>query len=212
MAPFIRPFLAVAQTTLRAPDGDARLPFNGLFTTVDLPAGAFLGFYSGTFRDLPAAGYRGRNHYAFSASDQYVVPRATLRSPEGERTVDPARYPLAMCNEPARGRAANVAVKEHTRAGAGVLPHLPTRTPIVALGFYTCRAVRAGEELFVHYGKAYTRTHYPNPTGLPAEELHKLVGAPCAPPRERETPQQMWQAFFPGTQMRPDGECYALLE
>lgn len=196
MAPHVRPFLAVAQTTLQHPGTGARYPFHGLFTTVDLPAGAFLGFYNGVFKE---GTYRGKDSYVFSTSDMYVKPKKT------RGTVLGAAYPLAMANEPPRGSQANVMVVEFSRAD-GVVPQLPRKTRISALGFYTCRTVRAGEELFVHYGSAYYRGHYDNPHGV-----EDLVGAPCSIKKaQRERPVDMAAAF--GLQPYVPPECFVEYE
>jgi len=198
MAPCLRPFLSVAQTTLVHPDTNARYPFDGLFTTVDLPKGAFLGFYSGSFRD---GEYRGRDAYVFSLSTVHVRPR------KSRGRVDPTRYPLAMCNEPAAGTDANVSAVEFSKA-RDVIPRLPPNTDIAAVAFYTCRAVKAGAELFVHYGGAYDRRHYVgyDPVADPAT----LVGRPCKVlKREREMPADMMRRF--GLHY-VDPECYAIME
>ena len=182
MAPYCRPFLAVAPTTLRD-DMNVRLPMHGLFTTQDLPAGSFLGFYNGVFRD---GDYKGRDTYVMSTSDFHIRPKKT------RKRVDPAQYPLAMCNEPSATQEANVFLIEFTRA-KHVLPHLPAKTSIAAVGFYTCRAVRAGEELFVHYGNRFARS-YP-------------VGTACRRNKsECETPEDMMTAF--GLHKFVDRECY----
>lgn len=195
MPPYIRPFLATAQTTLRDPSTGEQYPFQGLYTTSDLPAGAFLGFYNGTFKD--GSDYGGRNAYVFSLSYMHIIPRKT------RGRVDARQYPLAMCNEPPPGTNASVAAVEHSNA-AGVIPHLPPRTPIAALGFYTCRPVRAGDELFIHYGLDYHRGHYANPDGH--TDARMLVGRPgFIRKRDRETPAQMAAHF--GLHY-VDRECY----
>ena len=165
MPPFVRPFLAVSQTTLRGPDGE-RLPFKGLFATRALPKGAFLGFYNGTFKE---GSYGGRNSYVFSLSDFHVIPR--MQRGKVSEILDP----LAMTNEPSASGQANVYAHEFSSAN-GVLPHLPGRTQIAAIGFFTCADVPAGSELFVHYGDKYSRADYPNPDELPD---HLLVGKAC---------------------------------
>lgn len=192
MAPYVRPFLAVAQTTLHGPDG-TRYPFMGLFTTVDLPKGSFLGFYSGEFKE---GEYRGKDSYVFQLSDVYIKPRKTRRG------VDAARYPLAMCNEPRPGETASVAVVEFSTA-RDVITSLPPSTKIAALGFFTCRDVRGGEELSVHYGTRYHRGHYANPDDV---DPLRLVGKPGRLLKaERQTPRHMAAAFG---HFYVDRECY----
>ena len=191
----MRPFLAVAQTTLRHPDTSEQYPFLGLFTTVDLPRGSFLGFYSGEFR---SGTYHGKNSYVFQLSDVHIRPKQTRKG------VDAAKYPLAMCNEPPPGRRANVFTSEISRA-KDAIPTLPVGAKIAALGFFTCEDVARGQELFVHYGNAYDRRHYANPKGV--SDLLTLVGGKGFIKKgERETPVHMIRAF--GLHPYIDGECY----
>ena len=198
MAPFLRPFLAVAQTTLKNPKTGKRYPFNGLFTTVHLRKGSFLGFYSGAFKD---GEFRGRDAYVFSLSNVYIQPTKV------KGRIDATRYPLAMCNEPPPSTDANVCAVEFSKA-RGVIPQLPPNTDISALAFYTCRDVKGGEELFVHYGSRYDRSHYDlyKKTANPLN----LVGRPCKTLKaEREMPIDMMRYFG---LMYVDPECYVELE
>lgn len=200
MAPFLRPFLAVAPTTLADPATGRPYPFSGLYTTVDLPKGAFLGFYNGVFKD---GSYGGRDAYVFSLSEVHIRP-GRPRGKKSSGAVDPLRHPLAMCNEPPVGTRANVCAVEMTRA-KDTLPGLPAKTRISALAFFTCRPVAGGQELFVHYGPQYHRGHYTPPPGSDA-----VVGEACyvAKP-ERETPMQMMQHFG---LLYVDPECYVVHE
>lgn len=197
MAPFCRPFVAVAPTTL-VDDAQRRLPMRGLFTTRPLKAGQFLGFYNGTFRE---GDYKGRDTYVMSTSDFHIRPKKT------RGVVDPAAYPLAMCNEPPNGSMANVVIHEFTRA-RGVLPHLPPTASIAAIGFFACRDVRAGEELFVHYGNRFAR---PLPGRSAGSKEEYSVGVPCRIKKsECETPVQMMEAL--GLLPHVDRECYVEYE
>lgn len=202
MAPFVRPFLAVARTTLASPVTGEQYPFHGLYATTDLPKGSFLGFYNGTFRDAGERGYRGKDSYVFTTSNEYIVPKKT------RGRVDPALYPLAMLNEPPRGSQANVVAVELSRA-ANVIPQLPPKTKIAAIGFFTCRAVNAGEELFVHYGARYSRRHYENPRGLAEEDL---VGSPCSLlKKDRQDPVELFR-MFGLSHAYVDPECFVVYE
>ena len=201
MAPFVRPLLAVAQTTLTSPVTGEAYPFLGLYATVDLPKGSFLGFYNGTFREI-AKRDTTRDGYVFATSNERITPRKT------KGRVDPARYPLAMLNEPPPGTTANVTAVEFVTA-QHVIPQLPPRTKIAAIGFFTCRFVAAGDELFVHYGAFYDRRKYENPHHLPADQL---VGAPCTLlKKEREHPTDM-AAMFGLSHARVDDECFVVYD
>lgn len=202
MAPFLRPFLAVARTTLTSPVTGNQYPFHGLYATVDLPKGSFLGFYNGTFRHAGERGYTGKDSYVFTTSNEYIVPKKT------KGRVDPTRYPLAMLNEPPPGTTANVTAVEFVTA-QHVIPQLAPRTKIAAIGFFACRAVAAGEELFVHYGARYNRRHYENPHDLPHDEL---VGKSCTLlKKERERPTDM-TALFGLSHAHVDPECFVVYE
>ena len=194
----VRPFLAVSRTTLSDPATGERYPFAGLFTTVDLPAGAFLGFYNGKIRD---GEYRGKDRYCISGSEVHVRPVKT------KGVVRPEEYPLAMVNEPPPDTEANTSIVEFSTAG-GVVPGLPSKTSIFAIGFFTCAPVRAGSELFVNYGKGYDRSHYPNPLDVP---VSRMVGKTCRPPlkAQRERPVDMMAKY--GID-RVDADCFAVLE
>ena len=184
MAPCIRPFLASAQTTLTYPSDagtEVRYPFGGLFTTRPLRKGDFIGFYNGKIHDLPRNGgaYRGKDRYVFSASNAYVKPTRVRGK------IEFARTPLALANEPAAGRAANVCAVERSVA-KDVVPQLKPSRRITAVVFYACTDVPAGAELFVHYGKGYDRSAYANPE----------VGQPCyVKLKERQTIQQLAEEF-----------------
>lgn len=176
MPPFVRPFLAVSQTLLSNPVTGERYPFQGLFTVRDLPKGAFLGFYNGTWKE---GLYRGKDSYTFSTSTAYVRPNKRKGG-----VVDPYEHPLAMCNEPPFGTQATVVAIEFSRA-KDVLPQLPSKTEVAALGFYTCTPVKAGSELYLHYGPRFHRGNYPG-------DETKVVGTPCKILKaDRETPLEM---------------------
>lgn len=198
MPPCVRPFLVVARTTLVDPSTGTRYPFNGLFAGQDLPKGAFLGFYHGTFKD---GVYEGRRDaYVFATSDMHIVPKRRSKG------VSAYEHPLAMCNEPPRGGAANVSSHEFTTA-KHVIPHLKASTKIAALGFHTCTCVRAGEELFLHYGREYDRSHYKRLYS--AERDDDTVGDPGRlRVGERELPERMMQTF--GLYSFVLDDCYAL--
>ena len=198
-----RPFLAVAPTLLTDSRTGKRLPFRGLYAGHPLPAGAFLGFYNGEWLEA-ADGHRSADpSYTMEVSTPgggvaHITP--TTRDLKGR--ICAATHMMAMCNEPPAGTEASVCFVPLFRAG-GVVPLLPKKASIAALALYTCRAVKAGDELYVHYGKDYPRRKYPRDAlGAP------LVGAPCKPlPRNaRETPGEMMQAHGLSGAVPPD--CY----
>jgi hypothetical protein len=152
--------LAIANTLLRASNGD-RLGFLGAFTLEDLPRGAFLGFYCGDFyleededESPPPTG-----HYSILGSGFTIVPR-----PSKDGGVSPEMYPMGMLNEPPKKVDASVGLVEWTQLKQ-IDPSSPTsRVPVLCVAMHTTRRVRAGEELHFHYGKTYSRKHYPRGT------------------------------------------------
>ena len=188
----------VGRTSLTDPSTGEQYPFMGLFSGIDLPAGAFLGFYNGKIKD---GEYRGRDSYTLNVGSVHIKP------PKKKGGVDPVKYPLAMINEPPTGTDANAFIVDFSKA-KDVIPSLPKGQDIAAIGFYTCRAIKGGEELFVNYGTDYYRGKYPNPHNL--EDLSKLVGGGCKLKKgERETPMQMMALFG---LFYVDKECYVELE
>lgn len=183
--PCVRPFIVVSQTTLRDPETGERYPFNGLFAGQAIPKGGFIGFYSGDFKDGHYTGKAGA--YIFQMSDMYITPKRR------GKTISSFEYPLAMCNEPAPGTMANVTQHEFTKAkdvNGWVIPQLNKSTKIAALGFYACRNIKAGEELFLHYGNKYNRNHYKSIPG------NDIVGQPCTLKKEfKEMPLTMMLTY-----------------
>lgn len=154
--PYVRPGLLIKQTQLTTGGKggkNARLPFHGLFTMVDVPAYAFLGYYTGVFYDEDDES-RAPSNYAVSGSGYVVVPPG-----EHHGGVDPAQYPMAMMNEPPRGRTANATMVEWATAKNAV-PGVSPRSRVAVLAVHACVDIPAGSEIHFHYGKEYDRRHY----------------------------------------------------
>ena len=172
----------------------------GMFAVEDLPAGSFLGFYNGVLKDGQP---KRRNSYTLQLSNVYIQPKTRSRG-----VVSAMDHPLAMCNEPPPGQKSNVFVKDFAQA-RDVIPDLPPYTQISAAGFYTCRHVRAGEELYFHYGREYNREKYTRPND--EKDLSKLVGTACKPLKnsDLETPRQMAQRYnLPFDSVGPDNYVF----
>lgn len=176
--PYVREGLLVKRTHLSK--GKTRLPFHGLFATVDVPKYAFLGYYTGRFYDERASeededdddlSYAPPSHYAVNGSGYTVVPPGE-RSARG---VDARRYPLAMMNEPPAGRRANATVVEWATA-ADAVPGVAPSQRVGVLAIHACAPIRAGEEVYFYYGDAYDRRHYgrkPYNVGVGCETLSR---------------------------------------
>lgn len=157
VTPVVRPCLKVHRTTLVNPKTKKRYTFNGLFTTKALKKGDFLGYYNGKFVRST------RSLYAFQLTRDFGFVTPPLRKDSVPPSPDPAAYPLAMANEPPQGSSASIHVKEFTRAKSGrlvVVPGIAPSTKIAAIGFYASKNIKRGDELFLHYGEHYPRSHY----------------------------------------------------
>jgi hypothetical protein len=170
-----RPGLVLQRTLLRDGGGKNRRHFDGLFTLEDIPAGSFLGFYTGRFYD-EEEGDAPRTHYNVSVANSVIVP---TRNRDG--SVDLQRYPMAAMNEPPRDEESNVVLVEWDRARDAIPGLEPPSRRVTVAAMHTCRPVRAGEELYLHYGgdpndddDGYDRRHYgrkPRNVGRPGRTL-----------------------------------------
>ena len=151
----------------------------GLYSRKDLPAGAWLGFYSGEhytetqFDALPDVAARrryvagGRFKYDDYFYEIMISPQPDPENPNG--APDLFQHPLAAINEPPTNVSATVfALSEKVQTDAR-----PSSTPSGwqsgpnwgAVSLYTGVAVPAHTELFWNYGKKYSdaRDYEPGP-------------------------------------------------
>lgn len=199
---YARPGLVVRQTLLRGAGGK-RLPFRGLFTTVDLPAYAFLGYYTGKFypeedeQDEGGPSQPPTSHYALHISGCTIIPPSAPGEP-----ISPTSYPLAIMNEPPRHVEANVGVIEWLRAREAV-PGIPGSAKVMVAAVHTCRAVAAQEEIYFYYGTCYDRRHYgrkPYNVGVGCKRMNRSH-VPAG-----EVPRTHMEAR--GVTSVPEGEAY----
>ena len=175
--------VAIAQTLLtKTVRGKVqRLPFWGLFAIQDIPKYGFLGYYCGEFYEEDDPRLKrpplSKSHYKFNGSGFTVIPHET------DGIVSPLRYPMAMVNEPPPGTTANVCIIEWGKAGQAI-PQLPPRDNVMVIAMHATRAIRAGEELYIHYGNGYDRRHYPKVNRQPAVGLPSHVSQYEVPPEE----------------------------
>lgn len=144
-----------------------RFKFTGLFTDEPIPRGGFIAFYQGVVHTKKPAAW---NRYVYDTTDLegndvWVVPRM-----EADGTVDPRRYPAAMVNEPLRdedgeGGEANAMFFEW-ESGAHVERNMAHSTDeagrrvpryVKVMAIHATRDISPGEEIYVHYGRAYAR-------------------------------------------------------
>ena len=174
--PCCRHGLYVAQTKLAGPDGQ-RLTFRGLFPSRSVPAGAFVGLYTGEWytpehlESMP--GVRRRNEYAVSTSGDARCDEVICSPPVRRGTVDATKHPIGLANEPHKHSVANCMLVEYKftmdeLTDPALVPEELHGEDIVAIGLVTTRAVGAHRELTWHYGSTYRRNYeVGKPTGLP---------------------------------------------
>tara|TARA_B100001741_G_scaffold287251_1_gene264620 strand:+ start:354 stop:920 length:567 start_codon:yes stop_codon:yes gene_type:complete len=168
--------LYVAQTQIRNPKTNRELPFNGLFSSLPIPKGACLGLYEGTIVedvDLDDGQFKvpSGEHYVVMGSDFVIIPQ---KRPDG--SVDPVRFPLAMINEPPPTQSANAFFYEWPYM-EDVHPSAARKRELVsAVAVHAARDIPANTEIYVNYGKHYSRKHYPRwakPPGAEAKPLRR---------------------------------------
>ena len=174
--PCCRSGLYVARTKLAGPDGQ-RLPCRGLFSSRSLPAGAFVGLYTGEWytpehlESMPDA--RRRNEYAVSISGDARCDEVVCSPPVRRGTVDATRYPMGLSNEPHKHSASNCILVEYTftmdeLTNPSLVPEELHGEDIVSIGLVTTRKIGSHRELTWHYGSAYRRDYeVGKPTRLP---------------------------------------------
>ena len=111
--------LYTAQTRLRDQRTGQQYDFYGLFCTEPLHRGDFIGLYSGLWTHEEQPLTEEENRYAITLSAGLVVTPALTNGAS-----DPALFPIAMSNEPRRGRHANAMLIEwnFTRAQVAAVP------------------------------------------------------------------------------------------
>ena len=131
----------------------------GLFTTRDRGVGSWIGIYAGKFvhqrNASDSSGDYGADFPGGVGEEGVIVPRTR----SGTNVINYARYPMAAMNEPKEGTQANAflvedVVYEHDDRGFRLL------------SLHTACPVKAGDEMFWHYGPAFRRAYA---VGTPAE-------------------------------------------
>lgn len=168
-SPCCRAGLYIAQTTLTDANGQ-RLNEMGLFTSVPLNPGAFVGLYNGHWWDvdayeaIPQAQKLRLDRYSISTSgdqDGEIVVSPPLT---GERP-NPQIYPLSMSNEPSALSQANCVLQEYSflldevDVDPDAVPEERQTDEFIGAGLMICRRVGKNRELYWHYGNAYPRPY-----------------------------------------------------
>ena len=165
--PGCRPNLYVSRTTLYSQPGE-RLDEMGIFTSVPLQPGQFVGLYNGTWWDMDA--YQSIPNPRRASLDRYSI--GTSGDQDGEIVVSPplvngqpspAAHPLAMANEPQQLSSANCVLVEfnflldEVDVDPNSVPEERQDDEYCAVGLVVCRPVGSNRELLWHYGRNYPR-------------------------------------------------------
>jgi hypothetical protein len=141
----------------------------GLFTSVALPAGALVGFYTGHFIDeerytaLPERARELLNRYAVGIDEHELTIAPPMAV--GANHPDFQMHAMGLINEPSEGERSNVFAQ--TRV-------LDTGYhQVVCVLMYTCRPIGPNGELLWWYGGAYNRDgRYVPGEGCTAESIN----------------------------------------
>ena len=160
-----------------------------MFTSVAIPAGAFVAFYTGAFftRDefmgLPDLEMQALSRYAVEVEKHGVLVSPIADAGPDRNDVDFTRHSAAAMNEPNASGEANVFAQASVVEAIGNDDELHS---FVVFCMFTCSRIEAGEELLWNYGDGYQsiRDHVGYETGNPcADELVDSLRLPS--PRGR---------------------------
>lgn len=127
----------------------------GLFALRDLPAGTFVGFYSGDY--LPDQAGTSAYTVRMGRFEPCIVPFRDETSISREERV---LHPLASMNEPPAGEHANCHMQAQDFSASEIqgLDPAPASVPVRfyrGLACFACDDVKEGSALTWHYGTAY---------------------------------------------------------
>ena len=156
--------LYTAQTRLRDQRTGQQYDFYGLFCTEPLHRGDFIGLYSGLWTHEEQPLTEEENRYAITLSAGLVVTPALTNGAS-----DPALFPIAMSNEPRRGRHANAMLIEwnFTRAQVAAVPDDVADDAFFGCALVACAFIAPGAEIRWDHGECYPRARYHYARGLP---------------------------------------------
>lgn len=156
------------------PSAGSLLGEPGLFTSVSIPAGAFVAFYTGAFftRDeftgLPEAEHQALSRYAVEDEKHDVLVSPIADAGPNRNDVDLTLHAAAAVNEPGESEDANVFAQANVVEVIGNGEEIRT---FVVFCLFTCSRVDAGEELLWNYGDGYQSMR---------DRVGYGAGSPCA--------------------------------
>ena len=168
-------FIAPSRVLVESgPSAGSLLGEPGLFTSVPIPAGAFVAFYTGAFftRDefigLPEAKHQALSRYVVEDEKHDVLVSPIADAGPNRNTVDFTLHAAAAVNEPGEGEDANVFAQANVVEAIGNGEEIRT---FVVFCLFTCSHIDAGKELLWNYGDGYQAMR---------ERVGYEAGSPCA--------------------------------
>ena len=168
-------FIAPSRVLVESgPSSGSLLGEPGLFTSIAIPAGAFVAFYTGTFftRDefmgLPDVERRALSRYAVEVEKHGVLVSPIADTGTDRDHINFTLHAAAAMNEPNASGEANVFAQASVVEAIGNDAEIHS---FVVFCIFTCSRIEASEELLWNYGDGYQSIR---------EHVGYEVGSPCA--------------------------------
>ena len=167
-SPGCRPNLYIARTSLTE-EGGTRPEQLGLFTSVKLEVGQFIGLYNGPFYDvnayesLPDAERIPLNEYTISTQD--AEGELVIAPPLAGARPDPSTYPLAMANESNEHTVTNAILVEYTfligelDVDPATIDEDRVEDEFVATGLIVCKPTGPNRQITWSCGSGFPRRY-----------------------------------------------------
>ena len=168
-------FIAPSRVLVESgPSSGSLLGEPGLFTSIAIPAGAFVAFYTGTFftRDefmgLPDVERRALSRYAVEVEKHCVLVSPIADAGPNRNDINFTLHAAAAMNEPNSSSQANVFAQASVVEAIGLDAEIHS---FVVFCIFTCSRIDAGDELLWNYGDGYEAIR---------EHVGYEAGSPCA--------------------------------
>ena len=168
-------FIAQSRVLVESgPSSGSLLGEPGLFTSVAIPAGGWVAFYTGTFftRDefmgLPDVERQALSRYAVEVEKHAVLVSPIADAGPDRNDINFTLHAAAAMNEPSSSSQANVFAQASVVEAIGLDAEIHS---FVVFCIFTCSRIEAGEELLWNYGDGYQSIR---------ERVGYEAGHPCA--------------------------------
>ena len=152
-------FIAPSRVLIESgPSSGSLLGEPGLFTSVAIPAGAFVAFYTGTFfthdefMGLPDVERQALSRYVVEVEKHGVLVSPIVDAGPDRNDIDFMLHAAAAMNEPNSSSQANVFAQASVVEVIGLDAEIHS---FVVFCIFTCSRIEAGEELLWNYGDGY---------------------------------------------------------